>query len=263
MLNKQQLAHFETFGFIVMRQVFTANELAVIDNEYEKGLSAAYAHAPFDGTERYWTTMMGPDTPFFATLLEDARFYEVAEQLYGEDAFGVASSANRYVGNTLWHPDHQIDPNKDSYGIKFAYYLDPVDGQSGVLRVIPGSHRNPFHDEVKKYWKQTGKEITDIPGYVCESKPGDIVAFDSRLWHASWGGAAGRRMCSLLYYSNPKTAEEEAGARHRASTTISQPAAFNRTQDAFHHPHWVANPTGSVRRGRWIQRLTELGYMRK
>ena len=179
MLTKQQLAHFETFGFIIMRHAFTAKELAIIDDEYERGLTSAYAHAPFDGTVRHWTNMLGSDTPFFATLLEDARFYEVAEQLYGEDVLAESSSANRYIGNTLWHPDHQIDANEDSFGIKLAFYLDPVDGQSGALRVIPGSHRNPLHDGVRAGLERLGKEISEIPGHVCESKPGDVVAFGS------------------------------------------------------------------------------------
>ena len=261
MLTKQQLAHFETFGFIIMRHAFTAKELAIIDDEYERGLTSAYAHAPFDGTVRHWTNMLGSDTPFFATLLEDARFYEVAEQLYGEDVLAESSSANRYIGNTLWHPDHQIDANEDSFGIKLAFYLDPVDGQSGALRVIPGSHRNPLHDGVRAGLERLGKEISEIPGHVCESKPGDVVAFDTRLWHATWGGAEGRRMCSVSYYSNPKTTGEEAGARRRASSVVSLPAKFNRPQDAFYHPNWVANSSGSVRRARWIRRLTELGYI--
>ena len=48
--------------------------------------------------------MLGPQTPFFAHLPEDPRFYQVAEQLYGDDVFGMAADANRYVGDTRWHP---------------------------------------------------------------------------------------------------------------------------------------------------------------
>ena len=48
--------------------------------------------------------MMGPETPFFTNIPEDPRFSEVAEQLYGDDVFFIVSDANRYVGNTSWHP---------------------------------------------------------------------------------------------------------------------------------------------------------------
>ena len=59
-------------------------------------------------------------------LLEDPRFCKPTEQLYGEDALGIVSDANRYVGHTRWHPDHSVDPAEDCYGVKFAFYLQPV-----------------------------------------------------------------------------------------------------------------------------------------
>ena len=136
---------------------------------------AAYRHAPFDGTHRHWLPMMGPETPFFTNIPEDPRFSEVAEKLYGDDVFFVVSDANRYVGNTGWHPDHNVDPTKDCYGVKFAYYLEPVDAETGALRLIPGSHKNPLHGDLRENLNELGLEICDVPGYVCKSEPGDVV----------------------------------------------------------------------------------------
>ena len=48
MLTPEQLAHYQTFGFIILRQVFTPDELAIIDSEFERGLNAAFADEPFD-----------------------------------------------------------------------------------------------------------------------------------------------------------------------------------------------------------------------
>ena len=83
-----------------------------------------------------------------ANMLEDERFLLTAQQLFGEDVMGMGADANRYVGHTRWHPDHYADPTKDCYGIKFAYYLDPVGAESGALRVVPGSHKMPLHKEM-------------------------------------------------------------------------------------------------------------------
>ena len=261
MLTDQQLTHYNTFGFVVLRQVFGADELATIEAEYENGLNAAYPHMPFDGSKRHWTNTFGPETPYMASLLEDARFYMTAQQLYGEDVLGIGADANRYVGHTSWHPDHNADPKKDCYGIKFAYYLDPVGAQSGALRVVPGSHKHPLHQEVRETITRAGLEIRDVPGYVCESMPGDVVAFNLRLWHASWGGSAGRRMCTFVYYHNPSEAAEEAATRNRAANSVKATAQYDRPDDPLYPPHWLQNRDGSPIRQRWIDRLGELGFL--
>lgn len=261
MLTEQQLEHFNTFGFVILRQIFTPEELATIAREYETGLNAAYRGKPFDGTQRHWTCTMGPDTPLMTSLLEDERFYGPAQQLYGEDVLGMVADANRYVGHTGWHPDHSADPAKDCYGIKFAYYLDPVGAESGALRVVPGSHRQPFHQEVGATIKGAKLEIRAVPAYVCESQPGDMVAFDLRLWHASWGGSAGRRMCTFVYYNNPKDPGEEAASRKRAAGFVTMNAHFGRPDEPIYHPDWLANRPQSALRQRWIQRLDELGFL--
>ncbi len=261
MLTDQQLLHYQTFGFVILRRLFDSEEMATISEEFERGLNAAYAHASFDGSERQFVTMLGPETPFFQGILEDPRFCEAAEQFYGDDVLGMSSSANRYVGDSSWHPDHNINPAKDCFGVKFAWYLEPVGADSGALRIIPGTYRNPFHDEVQKTLTELKQEIDEVPCYVCESEPGDVIAFDMRCWHASCGGAAGRRMCTAVYYNNPKTPIEEAAARIRASSSLKAPAQYNRPNDPLYHPHWVANPGGSKKRQGWIDRIGELGFL--
>ena len=261
MLTEQQEDQFRTFGFVVMPQVFGADELATIEAEYEDGLNAAYPHLPFDGSKRHWTNTLGAVTPFMASMLEDKRFLLTAQQLFGDDVLGMGADANRYVGHTYWHPDHKSDPTKDCYGIKFAYYLDPVGAQSGALRVFPGSHKEPLHSEVGKTIKRAGLEIPDVPGYVCESMPGDVVAFDLRLWHSSWGGSTGRRMCTFVYYHNPKGPEEEAATRVRASNSVKATAQYDRPGDPLYPAHWLENHSGSELRQGWIHRLGELGFL--
>ena len=261
MLTDQQLEQFDTFGFVVLRQVFGADELATIEAEFEDGLNAAYAHLPFDGSKRHWTNTLGAVTPCMAGMLEDDRFLATAQQLFGEDVLGMGADANRYVGHTRWHPDHHADPTKDCYGIKFAYYLDPVGAKSGALRVVPGSHKLPLHEEVGATIKSAGLDITDVPGYVCDSMPGDVVAFDLRLWHASWGGSTGRRMCTFVYYHNPDGQEEEDATRSRAANSVKATAQYDRPDDPLYPAHWLENRGGSRRRQRWIERLGELGFL--
>ena len=65
MLTEQLVDQFRTFGFVILRNVFGADELATIEAEYEDGLNAAYAHLPFDGSKRHWTNTLGPETPLY------------------------------------------------------------------------------------------------------------------------------------------------------------------------------------------------------
>ncbi len=257
MLTEQQFHHYKTFGFVVLRQVFTPVEMADINDEFDHGLESAYRHLPFDGTVRHWVTMMGRSTPFFASIMEDARFCGIAEQLYGEDTLGVVTDANRYVGDTRWHPDtHSIH----QYGIKFAFYLQSVGPESGALRVIPGSHRNPYHGELKRVMPDLELPIEAVPSHVCASEPGDVVGFDLRLWHASFGGSSDRRMCTSVYYNNPRTAEETETTRNQGANNSKTTAQYNRPNDPLVDPHWLANPEGSPKRQRWLDRLRELGF---
>lgn len=257
MLTEQQIQHYETFGFVVLSQIFRPDELARINKEFDHGLESAYRHLPFDGTARHWVTMMGESTPFFGSLMEDPRLCNVAEQLYGDDVLGIAVDANRYVGNTRWHPDtHSIH----QYGIKFAFYLEPVGAETGALRVIPGSHREPYHSDLSQLMPEIDLPIEVIPSHICTSEPGDVVGFDLRLWHSSYGGSEDRRMCTCVYYNNPTTPEEIESTREQGANNDKTTSKFNRPNDPLIDPYWISNPEGSTKRRRWLNRLFELGY---
>ena len=260
MLTDRQLRHYHTFGFVGLRNLFTADEVATLRAEYEAELDLVYADQPFTGESRYWTMMLHPRTPLFAGLLEDDRFCSVAEQLYGADVIGICTDANCYVGDTHWHPDHTADPEEDCFGVKFAFYLDSVGADTGALRVIPGSHNRAFHEQVRDSLPALNLSVADVPAYVCASEPGDVVAFDMRCWHASHGGAAGRRMSTCVYYNNPKGENEEAAARRRARGSLETPARFGRPGQPTYPPEWLANPDDSSRRDRWLRRMAEFGY---
>ena len=131
---------------------------------------------------------------------------------------------------------------------------------TGALRLIPGSHNRAFHEQVRDSLPALNLSVADVPAFVCASDPGDVVAFDMRCWHASHGGAAGRRMSTCVYYNNPKGEKEEAGARRRARGSLETTARFGRPGQPMYPPEWLANPEASPRRRRWLRRMAEFGY---
>lgn len=260
MLTQKQQQHFDSFGFVLLRRLFSPAEMDVLRREFIVGLEAKYRHAPFDGTRMHHTYLMESNTPFFASLLEDDRIVSVAELLGGSDILGINSTGNRHVGNTPWHADTD---SYHQYGVKFVFYFDPLTASSGALRVVPGSHRQPFFNRMREFTKshQSPDAIQDVPAYSIESEPGDVIVFDHRLSHASCGGTDDRRLGAVVYYHNPATPEEEKALRwafHKRKKSDLE--KFDLLVGPWYDADWWSAPEASPRRLRWRQRLEFLDF---
>ena len=272
-LTEQQIEHFKTFGFLLLRGAFGSDDLNIINDEYEIGLKIKLEkdNKPRGARGQLNWSNLGPETPYLAKLPEDPRICGTAEQLLAEDAVALFSTANHFSGDrTPWHPDTD-DPNCRS--AKFHLYLQPLDENSGALRVIPGSHLSPFHDELHRiglkgsnegsesdnsYLNKSGLGLNDIPAHVCKSEPGDVILFHGRLWHATWKGSKDRRVVGCTFQGNPRTTEEKKSMQKmlEANRNIR---IRNEPDDPQYHPHWLANPEKSPKRQQWINWLQEKG----
>ena len=277
MLTDKELEQFNLFGFVVMRNVFSSEELNTIKAEFERRAAVASSYQRFDGTKAHNFSMMGEDTPFYASLLEDPRFLGPAEQMFG-DVIGFNADANRYIKDTEWHYDAG---GYEAYGVKLAMYLQPVRAYNGALRVIPGSHKKPLHDELRllepigERWSREAasaeerrhaiEAIDGLPSYVCETDPGDVVAFDLRTFHAAYGGSRDRRMCTLVYYNDPRTPAEIELSIGQARNNIRKER--DNTKDPWNPrgfpPYWTENLDGRPKRKLWLDRFKELASMKE
>ncbi len=217
MLTAEQVAHFETFGFLLLRQAFSPDETAKITSAFEEVLAEDRSGRAFDGEKRQAVLGVAERRPLLTGLIESDLIYEAMEQLLGPNFVWVGSDGNLYVGDTDWHPDSR---NLDYRRIKVAFYLDPVTAETGCLRVIPGSHRDPLHSALLGLMPANPAGTTPfgvpprgLPYYPLESRPGDVVMFDQCTWHAAFGGRTGRRMFTFNFSAEPTTAEHEAVLR--------------------------------------------------
>jgi ectoine hydroxylase-related dioxygenase (phytanoyl-CoA dioxygenase family) len=260
MLTIQQKAHFDVFGFLAVRQLFTPDEVDTITREFDAAMLEDRDGKPFDGQKRQQVYQWISGRSAVGFLTADQRIHGPIAQLLGPGATTEKDFyGHLYVGDTGWHPDLGWDPGipdgendperiagrrgATHYipSIKVAFYLDPVGKESGCLRVIPGAHRNPYHDQLwslhkdipinaasledvrprlLEMWERDtgsreggeqllsdpkvnhfGLEPRDVPSYPIESEPGDAVFFSHQMWHSSFGGKAGRRMFTLNFRS--------------------------------------------------------------
>ena len=153
MLTDDQVRQFELFGFVVLRNIFTEREVATLQAEFEYGARRTQeSEGEFDGTETHTFSMLGEDTPFYSSLLEDPRFYGPASQLFGDDVFGLEINSYRYVTNTPWH-FNDGSPNIHGYGPKYQFpVFEPTRADTGALRFVPGSHKDPWQSELTSWW---------------------------------------------------------------------------------------------------------------
>ena len=255
-LTEHQTAHYETFGFLVLRRVLSGDELKAIDAEFQRGLDAAHRFNPDAGESRQlqWSNV-GASYPVMAGLIEDSRICGVAEQLLGDGAIPMFSNSNRWVADTAWHPD---TPCTNLRGVKLACYLQPVDGDNGALRVIPGSHKSPLNSEVAGFLSGGGVASRDVPAHVCESEPGDVIAFDNRLYHAAAGSSTDKRQFTMNFLESPRSAAAEHELIELGDVLRRQYKKTN-VPPRYFAEEWVANPDENPRRQRMVEWLRAVG----
>ena len=261
MLTPGQIAHFETFGFLMLRKLFSETEMEGLSSQYEDIMRDDREGRPFKG-ERQSIHPFVEIRAHLIELIDDDRIYRTVEELLGPGFVWVASDGNYYVGDTAWHADglrHAIDLKQTDWHypmIKVAFYLDPVTKDTGCLRIIPGSHDSEYAQRLEATEKRTvdpgfvpfGVLPSQVPAFPLETEPGDVVFFNQDLHHGSFGGV-GRRMFSMSFVTNPTTAEHVAYLQR----------AYDATKLAL-RPHVSLVNSDRPRIRGMVTRLLEIGF---
>ena len=208
-LTTAQIRFFKTFGFLQFRGLF-ADDIGEITDTFEAvfaGRGGGHHGCPHDHKQRSSIVPFIDQHPRLCALLDDERIEGLASSILGADFNYSNSDGNFYVGDTAWHSD--IGRASKYRTMKAAFYLDEVTRETGCLRVIPGSHMpgDAFAQTLDETMRdmeafQTedalGVHGRDVPSVSLESTPGDLVVFDRRIKHASFGGGSRRRMFTMV-----------------------------------------------------------------
>ena len=216
MLTPEQHAHFNTFGFLRLPQLFNRRQMAACTRAAE-ALWASEPEAEIDQERRLDRFVEG--SPPLTRLLLDGRFYPVIGKLLGPDFIWVGSEGNisnkSHIG---WHSDRKYYRRGEEHWIdyrqvKAMLYLDEVGRDTGCLRVIPGSHKMPFHQDLAQQELDPAaapfaQAPPDLPCTALESSPGDVILFNHCIWHAAFGGGKNRRYIGLKFAARPTTGDQ-------------------------------------------------------
>ena len=257
MLSAEQVLHYETFGYVVMRGVFSAAEIKTMQWGFEQAVERAADFTPTPGESTYASlSLLGDATPFFASLTEDERLYGPARQVMGEGAIVWEWKGYRYCQfkGTLWHANDG-DPTygRYLYGARYQWpVFESVKADTGALRVLPGSHLPEFQWQLRRA-DAAGllESIADVGAVVCEVEPGDVVAFDTRVYHATAPYHKERRVASAIYLHFPETREE---------TAVTAPVI---PREGEEWRQWRANRPDSAFRQRWEEQVERVHEMYK
>src|SRR5579859_7173862 len=181
MLTTDQVDHFRTFGFTVLRG-YLADRTSALRAEADAAIRDAYAatyhERVIDGISGHYLPMASRLTPVSASLVcDDPRFTDAAEQLLGGPVIPEYPEGVLYFAEAAWHTDDGIGVR----GVKFAAYFDELTAGTGALRLVPGSHHPEQGARLAAYARRQPPVRDDaeaagyrssIPGYAADTSPG-------------------------------------------------------------------------------------------
>ena len=222
-LTQDQIDYFEAFGFLRLRGLFDDATMAPVIQAADALWREDFGGRP-DPTATLQQDRFAERSPVLLSLVDDARLCDRLEQLLGERFIFCGSEGNHGVAGSPgtagsptahhWHADRPGAAELGYLRIKVMLYLVPMTRDNGALRVIPGSHRAPFHQALLPFVQSHvgpdplffGEHGADIPAHVIETGPGDAVLFSQTLYHSVYFKVRpARRYIALKYASWPRS----------------------------------------------------------
>lgn len=238
-LTQQHLDFLDVFGFLRLPGML-ADEFDDIERGFEEVFAAKeflewlarlQGHplpdmapgAGYDGYPAWFEThfdlhfgerrMTVPDITERHDLLRglprDPRLLSIARAVLGAEPRVLPSDGNLFWCDTSWHADSYGAPLGERH-VKISMYLDRLDADTGAIRIVPGTSffQSPFArrvrrttsepDRIREAW---GIEPDEVPSFVLESQPGDVVVWDYRTVHGAFHSCPRRRLLSMNYTS--------------------------------------------------------------
>lgn len=245
-LTREQVSHFDSKGYLVLENMFSAEEMALLQTETGKLLADPSALEPEtiiterDSDEVRSIFRIHAQNATMARLAADERLAGVARFLLDDEVYVHQSRLNYKPGfqgrEFYWHSDfetwHVEDGMPRMRALSISVLLAANTPNNGPLMLMPGSHRNyltcvgetPDDHYLMSLKKQeygvpdedSLAELAHNHGIVAPvGEPGTVVIFDCNTMHGSNGNITPlpRANAFLVYNAMSNRLAEPFGAK--------------------------------------------------
>ena len=137
MLTNYQKDHFDSFGFLVLKSVFSSDEIQSIREASLDVIRQEGGQKSLSG-ERYALMGFMERHPNLYGLVDDDRIHEIPETLLGSDFFLSSTDGHIRSGDTPWH-GIDLETYAGTYSerpnVRVCLYFDELNKENGALRL--------------------------------------------------------------------------------------------------------------------------------
>jgi ectoine hydroxylase-related dioxygenase (phytanoyl-CoA dioxygenase family) len=235
-LTAEERRTYDELGYVIVPDVFPANELEEIDAEIDRLLEKMEAERRARGEVRAEQTparpsghheetgsilQLGLRSPVCQQVAEDARVMDLIEDIVtpGIAIYSVKLIAKPPFMNVPchWHQDDAYYVKQSQSETRMSVWVPLQDAheQNGCLYIVPKSHEWGLQEHQNKDSGQCRysmddekiQEILDERAIPVPVKAGSAVLFSALLWHGSKGNETGKVRRAFI------TSYQEAGPR--------------------------------------------------
>lgn len=260
MLSKDEISGYQAFGYVVMKACLTSAETAELEAAYERVMVDAPRYDYFDTAGTRKKNNVEEQDPVFARFIAHPKINEAMRSLWGAPGILIGSDVWSNRDDTPWHTDGL--PGRLRGTIKVTTYLDEMTTKQGSLNLLPGTHLPVSSDNLFRsfgYFDRSRPRLRlqpdQVPGVVSlHTMPGDVVIWDTRLWHSAFKRKDGNARRALFFGFVPDVRGDVFQEEF-----VRQCVSDHRKDEVnpFYGPNFAGCGEPTVRQ--MIERLDELG----
>ncbi|MCU0989570.1 MAG: phytanoyl-CoA dioxygenase family protein [Xanthomonadales bacterium] len=241
-LSDEQIAQFKRDGYLVVRGMYSAGEVADISRWTDEvaampevpGKYMMYFEKSHNDGSRIICRIENfvPYHPGFSKLITDCRMQQAVSELFGEDAVLFKDKINFKLPGGDGFKEHQdVQAGWDAFAdlhITAMIAIDETNEANGSLEMIAGMHTQGV---LGSMWAPLTDADTHDAAYVpVHCLPGDAVFFDSYAPHRSQPNRTDKAR-RVLYITYNKASQGDSRGKYYADKRRNYPPDVERDPD--------------------------------